>query len=78
MDDRAADFAPYFPSGAARGGSLSQKSLNLKKAQQTTESDPKTDHGGKGEIKLVTLFVFAAELVAWRRQVAQMCAFADT
>ena len=31
MDDRAADFAPYFRSGAARGASVSPKSLNLRK-----------------------------------------------
>ena len=75
MDDRAADFAPYFRSGAARRGSISPKSLNLRKTSKIKESDPKTDHGGKGEINLVTLF--ATELVAWRRQAAQMCAFAD-
>ena len=75
MDDRAADFAPYFRSGAARGGSVSPKSLNLRKTSKITESDPETDHGRKDKINLVTLF--AAELVAWRRQAAQMCAFAD-
>ena len=75
MDDRAADFAAYFRSGAARGGSVSPKSLNLRKTLKITESDPKTDQGRNEQINLVTLF--AAELVAWQRQAAQMCAFAD-
>ena len=39
------------------------------------KNGPETDHGGGTKINLVTLF--AVELVAWRRQAAQMCALAD-
>ena len=45
------------------------------KNAKVTKSDPKTDQGGGTKIDLVTLFV--AELPAWRRQGAQMCALAD-
>ena len=42
------------------------------KNEKVTKSVPITDHRGRGNIDLVTLF--AAELGDERRQLAQMCA----
>ena len=57
------------------GSSIYIKSHNFEKNEKVPKSDPKTDHRGGGKIDLVTLF--AAELVVWWRQLAQMCDFVD-
>ena len=46
-----------------------------KKNEKVTKSAPKTDHREGGEIDKATSF--AAELVVWWRQLAQMCDLVD-
>ena len=47
-----------------------------KKKKKVTKSGPITDGGGGTKIDLVSR-LFACEVVVWRRQLTQMCAFVD-
>ena len=65
---------PSKSSSGLDGSSIFIKSHNSKN-EKVPKSGPKTDHRGGGKIDLVTSF--AAELVVWWRQLAQICDFVD-